>query len=80
MTAKGVVRGNVVEVDGMVPFVDGASVEIRLWRTAPPVKDAAAALLDVAGMLSDEVADDMLACIEDAFEEVEPDFRESQSA
>ncbi len=72
MTAKGVVRGNVIEVDGMVPFVDGASVEIRLSR--------AATLLGVAGMLSDEVADDMLACIEEAFEEVEPDFRESQSA
>lgn len=60
MVYNGRVNGNRIEFDERLPLPDWARVRVEVQPEAPPRKGSPAALLTLAGTLSDEEAEAIL--------------------
>jgi hypothetical protein len=57
MTFTGIARGSKIELDGSVPFPDGTRVTVDISAESVPPKSSPAAILQLAGTLTDEEAE-----------------------
>jgi len=60
MGYKGVVKGNVVELEDPIPFPDGTKVEVTVTPEPKPRRGSPKAILQLAGTLTNEEAEAIL--------------------
>jgi hypothetical protein len=54
MSYKGTVKGNVIELDETLPYIEGTRIEITVTRDSNPRKGSPKAILKLAGTLTYE--------------------------
>ncbi len=65
MEYKGIVKGNIIELDEKLPFLDGTRVEVILKPEPKPRKGSPKSILQLAGTLTYKEAEAILESAEE---------------